>query len=69
VLNGALEALDVDSRQRIRTLLLSQPAGIGLINIGPESGDDALYTVRLHLVSDPQARNFNLSEARAASIP
>jgi putative ATP-binding cassette transporter len=69
VLNGALEALEVDSRQRIRSLFLSQLAGIGLINIGQESGDDALFTERLHLISDPQARSFNLTEGHGTLAP
>jgi len=69
VLNGALEALEVDSRQRIRALFLSQLAGIGLINIGQESGDDALFTERLHLISDPQARSFNLTEGHGTLAP
>jgi putative ATP-binding cassette transporter len=53
VLNGALEALDLSSRRRIESLFTDQLASVGLINIGGESGADALFTARLHLVADP----------------
>jgi vitamin B12/bleomycin/antimicrobial peptide transport system ATP-binding/permease protein len=54
VLNGALEALDLNSRRRIEALFSGQLAGVGLINIGEERVHDALFTDRLDIVADPQ---------------
>ena len=67
VLNGALEALDLDSRRRIETLFMSQLAAVGLINIGQES-DDALFTERLHLMTDLQGSSFSSTEVHLTSI-
>jgi putative ATP-binding cassette transporter len=58
VLNDVLEALDPDSRRRIEALFSNQLAGIGLINIGEERAQDALFTVRLHLVADQLAQGL-----------
>lgn len=55
VLNEALEPLDVASRERIVALLRSKLAGVGLINIGPESAGDTLFTRRLQLVPSHSA--------------
>ena len=56
VLNEVLEPLDAAARERIVTLLRSKLSGVGLINIGPESAGDTLFTRRLHLLPACPAR-------------
>jgi vitamin B12/bleomycin/antimicrobial peptide transport system ATP-binding/permease protein len=62
VLNGALEALDLNSRRRIEALFSGRLASVGLINIGEERVHDALFTGRLDIVVDPQGPRFSPAE-------
>jgi len=57
VLYGALESLDAASRERIVTVLQGKLAGVGLLNIGPKNGSDALFTRRLHLLPVPHGQD------------
>jgi putative ATP-binding cassette transporter len=68
VLNGALEALDLNSRRRIEGLLSGQLAGVGLINIGEERVHDALFTDRLDIVADPRGPRFSPAQEQETSF-
>jgi vitamin B12/bleomycin/antimicrobial peptide transport system ATP-binding/permease protein len=61
VLNGGLKALDVNSRRRIESLLAGPLANTSLVSIGEESGDDILFTSRLHLVTERQGEHRELA--------
>ena len=49
VVNDALDVLDPNSRQRIRTLFSTVLTGIGLINIGHDQPGSDFYPRKLHL--------------------
>jgi putative ATP-binding cassette transporter len=68
VLNGALEALDLNSRRRIEALFSGQLAGVGLINLGEGRVHDALFTGRLDIVADPQGPRFSPAEEQETSL-
>jgi vitamin B12/bleomycin/antimicrobial peptide transport system ATP-binding/permease protein len=68
VLNGALEALDLNSRRRIEALFSGQLAGVGLINIGEERVHDPLFTGRLDIVADPQGPRFSPAEEHVSPM-
>ena len=68
VLNGALEALDLNSRRRIEALLSGQLAGVGLINIGAERVTDALFAGRLDIVVDAQGPRFTPAADQETSL-
>ena len=59
VLNGALDALDAASRERIEQLFTEQLAGVGLVNIGQDHGEGSLFTRRLKLEADPAGPSFS----------
>jgi putative ATP-binding cassette transporter len=58
VVNDALDVLDPESRERIRTLFSSELSDVGLINIGHDQPDSGLYVHRLTLVVDPGGLKF-----------
>jgi vitamin B12/bleomycin/antimicrobial peptide transport system ATP-binding/permease protein len=58
VVNDALDALDPDSRKRIRELFMRQCGDIGMINIGHDQAESGFYFHRLHLVVDPAGQKF-----------
>jgi vitamin B12/bleomycin/antimicrobial peptide transport system ATP-binding/permease protein len=58
VVNDALDVLDPNSRQRIRTLFSTVLTGIGLINIGHDQPGSDFYPRKLHLVMDESGLRF-----------
>ena len=58
VVNDALDVLDPNSRERIRTLFESELADIGLINIGHDQPETGFYPRKLHLVMDSGGQKF-----------
>jgi vitamin B12/bleomycin/antimicrobial peptide transport system ATP-binding/permease protein len=58
VVNDALDVLDPNSRQRIRTLFSTVLTGIGLINIGHDQPGSDFYPRKLHLVMDESGVRF-----------
>ena len=58
VVNDALDVLDPESRQRIRTLFSNELSDIGLINIGHDLPETGFYPRKLHLVVDPGGLKF-----------
>ena len=68
VLHGAFEPLDAASRERILTVLQGKLAGVGVLHIAPESGNDALFKRRLHLLPVPQRQDAEPLEPRDVSL-
>ncbi|MBV8911397.1 MAG: ABC transporter ATP-binding protein/permease [Gammaproteobacteria bacterium] len=70
VLNGALDILDSDSRARIEALLSGPLAGLGVIDIGQDRGEEGFFRRKLRLEVDPRGPAFRppqeLRTARAA---
>jgi vitamin B12/bleomycin/antimicrobial peptide transport system ATP-binding/permease protein len=67
VVCDALDVLDPESRQRIRALMSSEFADIGIINIGHDQPESSIYHRRLHIVMDPLGATF--SPDREHGIP
>ncbi|MEP9399297.1 ABC transporter ATP-binding protein/permease [Mesorhizobium sp. KR2-14] len=53
VIDGALEALEADSRQRLLSMLETKLQGSAIINIGRGNQDRHFFTRVLHLTRDP----------------
>jgi vitamin B12/bleomycin/antimicrobial peptide transport system ATP-binding/permease protein len=58
VVNDALDVLDPNSRERIRTLFSTVLADVGLINIGHDQPESDFYPRKLHLVMDESGLRF-----------
>ena len=58
VVNDALDVLDPNSRQRIRTLFSDALSEVGLINIGHDQPETGFYPRKLHLVMDSGGQKF-----------
>jgi putative ATP-binding cassette transporter len=69
VMNGAFEALDPDSRQRVEALFAGELAGIGILDIAKDRDLAAFLTRRVQLVTDPQGPTFSPSERVAPFQP
>ena len=58
VVHDALDALDPESRARIRALFTNEFAHVGIINIGHDQPESGFYVQRLHIVTDPLGATF-----------
>jgi vitamin B12/bleomycin/antimicrobial peptide transport system ATP-binding/permease protein len=62
VVNGAFDALDPASRERIEALFAGALSDVGLVDIGQDRTDVGFFTRRLHLVTDPNGPTFTPAE-------
>jgi putative ATP-binding cassette transporter len=62
VLYGALEALDPASRRRIEAIFSGKLAGVGMINIGHEDSQSALFVRTVRLASDRAGPTFKMGQ-------
>jgi vitamin B12/bleomycin/antimicrobial peptide transport system ATP-binding/permease protein len=65
IVNGALDALDDSSRERIERLFHEQLAGVGLLSIGQDDAKPGFFTRRLALEADPAGPAFSPAHERA----
>ena len=69
VVNDALDVLDPNSRQRIRTLFSNELAEIGIINIGHDQPETGFYLRKLHLVLDSSGQKFEPEREHTVAEP
>jgi putative ATP-binding cassette transporter len=69
--NGAFDVLDSASRKRIEALFAGQLAGVGVIDFGPDIGQEGFFTRRLRLVTDPEGPCFKTAAqpGQPAAVP
>jgi ABC-type uncharacterized transport system fused permease/ATPase subunit len=59
VVNGAFDALDPASRQRIAALFVGPFSSVSLVGIGQDWAPETFFTRKLHLVTDPNGPTFS----------
>jgi vitamin B12/bleomycin/antimicrobial peptide transport system ATP-binding/permease protein len=69
VLNGAFDVLDPASRGRIESVFTGRLSDVGVINFSQDRTQEALFTRRLHLVTDPQGPCFRPAHHVTAPAP
>jgi vitamin B12/bleomycin/antimicrobial peptide transport system ATP-binding/permease protein len=68
LLNGAFEALDLTSRERIEALFSGPLSGTGLIDIALDGASRGFFTRRLRIITDPRGPSFKPAEQWAAAV-
>jgi putative ATP-binding cassette transporter len=69
VVNGAFDALDPASRQRIAALFAGPFSHVSLVGIGQDWAPETFFTRRLHLVTDPNGPTFSpVAQGASASV-
>ena len=69
VVNDALDVLDPNSRELIRSLFEGELADVGMINIGHDQPDTGFYLRKLHLVMDPLGVKFEPESEHGMAEP
>ena len=69
VVHDALDALDPESRARIRALFSSELVEVGLINIGHDQPETAFYPHKLRVVVDPLGQKFEPEQEHGIPVP
>jgi vitamin B12/bleomycin/antimicrobial peptide transport system ATP-binding/permease protein len=69
VVNDALDILDPNSRQRIRTLFSTRFTDIGIINIGHDQPESSFYPRKLRVVMDPGGQRFEPEHEHGLPAP
>jgi vitamin B12/bleomycin/antimicrobial peptide transport system ATP-binding/permease protein len=65
----ALDVLDPESRTRIRALMHTEFADVGIINIGHDQPESNFYHRRLHIVMDPLGASFRPDQEHGIPEP